>query len=417
MKLSALLSILCFVVVVAPGRAAISQQAPAKEAASEQARLTAARNQLEQIEQSLAGKRKQMEALKKQLAAAKDDATKQELQKQIKDLQPSIQSLQQSFQNIALGGVDTSIFTQPASSKHFEWRQELLDILRPLFDELKNLTEAPRAIERLRNELDINNQRLQVTKDALASINQLQTARLSQPTQQQVADLAKEWQQRQDDLQRRHDILKFQLSKLLGENKSLPDQLAQSLRSFFTGRGLTLLLAIVTFIVVWLALQGTLGWFQRRAERRGRQRPGTKTRLALLLFRMMTLLLATLAALLVFYVAGDLVLLGLALLLMVAMILSFRTYIPRYMAETRLILNLGAAREKERLDLSGHTLARALAESVLPTLQPGTRERRAAFAHLGNAASGFASLPGGRTLVSDPNGRVCAPQRRHIRPG
>lgn len=75
--------------------------------------------------------------------------------------------------------------------------------------------------------------------------------------------------------------------------------------------------------------------------------------MALLLFRMLTLLLAIMAALLVFYVAGDLVLLGLALLLLVAMILSFRTYIPRYMTETRLILNLGAARERERVIYHG----------------------------------------------------------------
>lgn len=352
MKLSASLTILCLLIAVAFGQPAAGQPTSPSQTAKEQARLATARHQLEQIQQSLTAKQQQLTALQKQLAATKDDATKQALKGQIKDLQDSIQTLQQSFQNIALGGVDTSIFTRQAN-KHFDWRQELLDILRPLFDELKNVTEAPRAIERLRNELEINEQRLQSTKDALASIQQIESGTLSQPTQKQIKDLAEKWRQRQDDLQRRHDILRFQLNKLLGENKSVPDQIAQSLRSFFTGRGLTLLLAIVSFIVVWLALQGTLGWLQRRAERRGRRRPSTRARLGLLLFRMMTLLLAILAALLVFYVAGDLVLLGLALLLIVAMILSFRTYIPRYMAETRLILNLGAARERERVIYQG----------------------------------------------------------------
>jgi hypothetical protein len=91
----------------------------------------------------------------------------------------------------------------------------------------------------------------------------------------------------------------------------------------------------------------------RYRERKGNARRGSRTRLFLLGYRMLAVLLAALVFLMVLFAAGDLVLFALALVVLLALLLSFRVYLPRYIAEARLFLNVGEVRESERLIYDG----------------------------------------------------------------
>ena len=323
----------------------------ADTAAAETQQLQQTRQQLQGIGRSLVEKRAQIEQLRAELAAAEDDTTRQELEQAIAEQEAARRSLRESFESIALGGVDLSVFSEERQQE-FDWRAELQQVLRPLFEELKDLTEKPRTIERLRSELALTEQRLEVASRVVENLERVPTEGLSETTVARLEDLQQNWRQRLDDLQRQREVAQLQLGNLLGQSESVLDQIGNSLHTFFSGRGLNLILAIAAFFIVWFLLQGLLRLFQKRAERLHYERR-QKTRLFVFGFRIVSVLLAIAAALLVLYVAGDLVLLGLALILLLALALSFRTYLPRYLAETRLVLNLGAARERERVVYQG----------------------------------------------------------------
>jgi archaellum component FlaC len=313
--------------------------------------LVQAEQQLREIQQSLVEKGGQLGLLKQRLQTTKDPAVREELRKEIESLETNIESLQSSFEEIALGGADQSVF-QEQKTDEFDWREEVLQIFRPLLEELKELTEKPRAIEKLRSQHALLQRQEVAAAQALTHLTKLQAMDLGEPAETRIAGIEKEWRKRLDDIREQNDIVRFQLEKLLGENQSIIERTGDAVGKFARGRGLTLFLGIVVFLGVFLTMHVLQRFYRLWIERRG-DTPGTATKLTLFLFRVLAVVLAALGALLVFYIASDLVLLGLSFILLVALGLGFRTYLPRFFAETQLVLNIGSVREGERLVYQG----------------------------------------------------------------
>ena len=70
-------------------------------------------------------------------------------------------------------------------------------------------------------------------------------------------------------------------------------------------------------------------------------------------YYLLTSVVVFLSVIVVLYVREDLLLLALSLLLIFGAVLSFRQFLPRYVKEIRLLLNLGSAREDERVVYNG----------------------------------------------------------------
>jgi hypothetical protein len=70
-------------------------------------------------------------------------------------------------------------------------------------------------------------------------------------------------------------------------------------------------------------------------------------------YYLLTSIVIVAAILVVLYVREDLLLLALAFLILAGAVLSFRHFLPRYIKEARLLLNLGSVREDERVVYHG----------------------------------------------------------------
>jgi len=66
-------------------------------------------------------------------------------------------------------------------------------------------------------------------------------------------------------------------------------------------------------------------------------------------YQALTIFISVLVALLVLYLVGDMMLMVLALILLVIVFLGLRNYLPQFIAETRLLLDVGPVRERERV--------------------------------------------------------------------
>lgn len=325
----------------------------AARTAERETRRIEARQQLEDIHNALVALRERVEQLRQGLDGAEDNEQREIIQQQIDQLETQRRNLRNTFENIALGGIDLGVFADQPEQEDFNWQDELLSIMRPLFSEMRQLTERPRAIERLRRDRMLVSQRLHVVEQALANIDAIATTGFDAVALERLEQLRQSWLERRTDLVRQQGIIELQLDNLLERQETVYDQARRAVREFFVGRGLTLLLAVGAFGATFLALHGAMNRVLRYRERKGAVRRSLRARVAVLAYRLFATLLAILVFMMVLYAAGDLVLFALALIVLIALLLSFRTYLPRYMVEARLFLNAGQVREGERVIYRG----------------------------------------------------------------
>jgi small-conductance mechanosensitive channel len=307
------------------------------------------------LREQLVSSREEMEALRKELATTKNEERIAHIQQRLSELPKSIEALNRSFEQIALGGIDMSAFAEQTEVK-FDWKDELIEITRPLFGSLKDLTEKPRKIEQLRQQIDHYNQQLEVTGKALASIEALREAAPPKSVALKLGDLAENWQQRQKDLSAELNLAHYQIANLQGEASSTWEAIAQSLLAFFKGRGLTLLIAALAITAVWLLTRLLLRLSRRplaSAAGRASRRLKTRQRVISYIYRLLAAIAMLVALLTVFYARSDLVLLALTVIVVVMLGLTLRQTLPRYIKEIRTLLDFGSVREGERIIYNG----------------------------------------------------------------
>lgn len=324
---------------------------------AEQKKQQSALESLESTQQAI--KEKTAEQLELQSALKKADASvKPEIQASLEAVNAEIKKLNQSFEQVAIGGVNLSVF---GKEEPFDWQKELVLITQPILESLKGLTEKPRKIERLRTIISEREVQISEIDKALKTI---QNRLASQPTTV-IAGKLKEtlstWEGYQKNNLREIELAEVQLESLLGNNVSWYETLNSTLGQFVKGRGKTLLIAFIVSIIVWLLMKGllTLLMYRRKSKSQPSNKPTNKARnltsyrLAHYLYKLLTTVLIVFAIMIVLYVRGDLLLLALMIIVFIGFAVALKQLLPRYVTEARLLLNLGSAREGERLIYNG----------------------------------------------------------------
>ncbi len=307
---------------------------------------------LANIQKSIELKRITVRELREQLKQPEDISDKQELEQKIERVKNEISALQQSFEHIALGGPNLSVLTdQP--EQQIDWRVELEQISRPLLSTLKELTAKPRQIDSLRRESARLEDQRKVVQKAIDSLYHFKQQALPAMAAEPIDQLLIEWEQRRDDVNRSLEITYFKLAAIKTESIAWYTSAGEALKEFLSGRGLTLLLAILVSVVIWLVSKGLLGVYWRWLFRAKNDIGITRTPLIYYSYRLATAIIIVLAILMVFYVRGDVLFLTLALIALAGAALTLRQTLPRYAAELRLLLGVGPVREQERLVLDG----------------------------------------------------------------
>jgi hypothetical protein len=307
---------------------------------------------LVELDKAIAEQRIRADQLGRQLAQTQDADEKATLEKQLAEVRERIGRLRASIDQIVVGGVDTRDFTDQAPEK-IDWRAELEQISLPLLASLRELTAKPRRIEALRVQISQAENRLETIDKALASIANFMATELPEPVRVRVRNIESDWIARKAEVQQARDVAILQLSSLSGEDVSVWESVSESLSGFFKGRGLTLLLAAVAGLITWLVIRSLLKLYERvLAGGKGRART-TRIRVVEYAFRAVTFILVTSAAIIVFYLRNDVLLLALSIAAIVGLLLGLRQIVPRYVRETRLLLDIGPVREGERVVVDG----------------------------------------------------------------
>jgi hypothetical protein len=237
------------------------------------------------------------------------------------------------------------------AQQHSDWNTELNELMAPVVSQLKQATERPRRLEQLRGEvlnLDFRIEAVEgAIRDTVHAVDEAPTA----AAKAELKHLLDSWNDAGDGLRKQRRIKQRQLETVQARRVGIGGSLEAVGRLVFGGRGQTVAWAGLAFALVLLVVRLLHGLLLAAVLQGRRER--VSARLAELVLYAFGGALASLAGLGVLFASGDWVLLTAALLLLFGVVLTMRRGFPRFAAEIRVLLNIGAVREGERLIWEG----------------------------------------------------------------
>ena len=339
----------------APGSATPPAQAgeletPAPVDPAELTPLQRSLGALASLQASRQAKTDELKRLRDDYAAASTEEERLELFEEANQLQKAIDQITRDYDTIATG-IDLKAFYQDPPDD-FDLAGELQKLIQPIVEELKGATEEPRRIERLRSELSHLEEKQNVARQAVASIEVLLEAIGEEDglkLRESLETARAKWQMQVDELASTSAVKRFQLDNRLARRNSIVESTRSVLSNFFRTRGLNLVLAIASFLLVTVVMRGLYLTAKRLIRRKGQEELPFYSRLFDVLYALLAGIAAISAALLALYATGDWVLLGLALLFLAGVAWAGKTAVPLFLEQIRLLLNLGTVRERERV--------------------------------------------------------------------
>lgn len=306
---------------------------------------------LQAINAAIEDRREQVRNLLGQLNDA-DELNKLKIREQVAEHQQRIRELADSFERTVINGVNLHNLDEAEDDK-FDWRQEMALIARPIIDGLKDATEKPRRIAELRASISLYQQQLETTTKALEVVSRLEQREIPPEVAGEIAAIAASWRQRNAEIENALGVSQDELAALEAAKSRIFETMGNTVYEFILGRGLTLLLALVTGIGLWYLLRALRRLVRSKRHIVPEREQAARMRILAYSYHLTTIMLVAFAVLSVFYLRGDVLLLSLAIIALVMLALGVWRFLPGYVREARLLLNAGSAREGERVIYNG----------------------------------------------------------------
>lgn len=294
---------------------------------------------------------KDIQALNRQLKSAQTEAEQANLKQQLEKLESDLKTTSRNFENIA-AGVDMTTLRGEVQEE-FNLQQEVFSLLRPAIDEMKEITARVRQKSELKKKIAYYQGQLPIITQALANVEKLQQPGESKGLIQTLKQTEEQWAKQQAFIQSELQAAQLQLDKLNTAETSFAEASQSYLKSFFQKRGLYLTIALLVVITIVLLSRLSAKAMQRLIPGFRARHRSFRIRLIELLHRILTVLLAILGPMAVFYMVEDWVLFSLGILLLFGIAWALRQTLPRYWSQIQLFLNVGSVREGERLLMEG----------------------------------------------------------------
>ena len=233
------------------------------------------------------------------------------------------------------------------------WQEELTLVVKPLLENLRGLTEKPRRRETLKQTITDEKSAAETAQLALKSIQ----ASIDEGTDDKLVSdyllkVRDKWQRLLNEAERKQELASIELASLDGEEADLLTSFKESIQQFAKQRGLTLLIALVVAVLIVLFFRTLARVIDLR--RKKKTSPNRTTyRVIAYAQRLLTMLFVVLGVLIVFFIRGDVLLLAIMFILIFATALGLKNFIPQFIEESRILLNIGRVREQELVVVNG----------------------------------------------------------------
>ncbi|MBN2372818.1 hypothetical protein JXL19_03390 [bacterium] len=306
---------------------------------------------LKALVQSMDGLEIQIKRKEKEFHEAKTEGQKVKIAQEISDMNSKLDEMRRNFEEISTGVALEDVTVQP--KKSFDWQEEVQELLGPIMQEIRNITAHPRELERLRSEISYIKKRIPVIERGIQNIKNLIGETDDQELNDYLKNLEIRWSSQNKQLSNQLAVAEYKLSEKLQGKTSFVESAQKLFRIFFKSRGKNLLLALIAFFFVWVILRYlhlhlfNIGILKMSGDR------SLFNRLTNVAYNIFSFIGAMGASLLILYVSGDWVLLGLILIFLLGVIWAARQAIPMFWEQGKLLLNVGPVKENERLVYNG----------------------------------------------------------------
>ena len=294
---------------------------------------------------------KEIEDTKMKLREAKTREERSELSKEIDKLNVRLESLKINFEEIATGLDLETFYTKP--QKRFDWKEEIQTLIGPIVNDLKSMTARPRLIENLRTQVAYYEKQILLVRAAIENIHNLAARVQGENLKKQLVDLEADWNNKGRQISSQLTVAKYQLADKLSERKSILESSKNIVRVFFKSRGRNFVLSVFAFLFVFFSLRYMHRHLYKGSFIHKTVASSFYIRLAEVLYYILTFVGATGALLIVLYICGDWVLLGVAFIFILGLIWTAKQTLPRFYEQGTLLLNLGTVKENERVIYNG----------------------------------------------------------------
>lgn len=316
---------------------------------AEQARAVLLRGKLADLQK----RDEEIAALRKEVAntaATPDDQAR--ARTRLEEAEKLQRTLTEGFRR-DISGVGES--AEDEISGEIDLTHEAKEVFKPMIEGLKNLTEQPRRMDELRREITRRERelaRLRIAVEGLestrATVEKDPDKAKNRPLLEHLSREKRETSQRIDDLGKETEVLRRQLQEV-SKSPSVTARAAKEWSWFVLELLLHLLLAIAATAGMLFLLR--LIWKTLRSRRileKLRVSPFL-ARMCDVVFYTLSSVAAVFAGFSVLYLFGDWVLLTLGMLVVAGLVLVSRNTMPKFYDEAKLLLNVGAVREGERV--------------------------------------------------------------------
>ncbi len=297
-------------------------------------------------------KEKEKKSLSQRLKIEQDQLTQDQLTQELEAVNDIIVGVRGEIVDLSTNGV--TLFTEPpADKKDFDWRKDLELIFEPLLEQLRDISERPRLIEKLEADISYWEKR---EKELGKAVDNL-TANLEQVSR---AALKKEVKELLDSATSRRNTARQKLSLLNKDLESLKESknpIWTTLGEIFTGIIVGILLhfivAIAAAFFVYQCIR-LLSLIPIRLLRRKNPDDTVFVERAIVIGRVVLgVMLMVLTYFVVLYTFGEWLLLVISLLIIAGIILALKDTVPDYIIEIKALLNMGSIRQGERIIFRG----------------------------------------------------------------
>lgn len=246
--------------------------------------------------------------------------------------------------------IDVQEFEAPQEQK-FDLQRELEQLIRPVVQKLKEGTEDLRVLDDLESRIAQLDRQRAIAEAALRATERVrdQLPADSAARAEAQRELTERWRPTIEALRGELLVLQDRLRQKRSAQQSLFDRVSRSVGGFVESSGLTLLLAAVVFVLVYVGLRWLVG---RALSRRRAERP-FYLRVLEVLSQALILLIAVAAMLVVPYARDDWFLLAIGIIFLLGAGWVLVRTLPQFLEQIRIVLNLGAVREGERIVVDG----------------------------------------------------------------
>lgn len=278
--------------------------------------------------------------------------------KEIAALRKQIDALSFDFETSATRIARDDIYLEDELG--LDWFRELEDLTLPFLNAIRDLTERPRKIDKLEKRIKTLEARHKVYSRASNYLNGL--ALIEDETKRPLGKVQEIYRSQLEELKSKYDpdLIKLRLDETVAnlshelanenEDESLIETSRVFVQDFFKNRGRNLLVTFLTVVAFWWFFVKLRLWVA--SKRKLPLNPITK-KLMFASYNFMVILVCLFAALICLYLFNDWLLMSMVIIISLVAAWTSRQWVPKFLQEVRLILNLGTVVENQRFIWKG----------------------------------------------------------------